>query len=92
MCCIEDGSSQEHPEYYCSPAIPPLPEHDGRIPQRNVKDTKVSQPTSCVDDDFYNRLIGGLQDWRQEGLLVDVSTRSDCESFLFKEARLLDNG
>jgi 3-phenylpropionate/cinnamic acid dioxygenase small subunit len=45
-----------------------------------------------LDEAFYAELVDGLQDWYHDGTLADPKTRADCEAFLFREARLLDDG
>lgn len=57
-----------------------------------VKDTNTSRYSFYIDEVFYTKLVDGLQDWYQDGTFVDADTRSECEAFLFREARLLDDG
>jgi 3-phenylpropionate/cinnamic acid dioxygenase small subunit len=48
---------------------------------------------SYVDDAFYRDLAAGFAGWQREDLRVlDPATLEACRAFLFREARLLDEG
>lgn len=53
---------------------------------------EASRLSAYINDAFYDELTRGLHDWYQEGPPVDPDTYSNCETLLFRESRLLDDG
>jgi benzoate/toluate 1,2-dioxygenase beta subunit len=60
------------------------------VAEHTVNMADTSRYSYYVDDDFYARLIAGLNDWEAEGIAADEAVRSEVERLLYREARLLD--
>jgi 3-phenylpropionate/cinnamic acid dioxygenase small subunit len=51
-----------------------------------------SKVSYYMNDDYYTSLIDGLKDWENETGYASQDTWREIELFLFREARLLDEG
>ncbi|MDP4155843.1 MAG: aromatic-ring-hydroxylating dioxygenase subunit beta [Bacillota bacterium] len=51
-----------------------------------------SQTSYYINDSYYAELIHGLKDWENEAGFASKETHAEVERFLFREARLLDEG
>lgn len=51
-----------------------------------------SQVSYYVNDSFYMKLIDGLKDWENEAGYASKKIHDDITRFLYREARLLDEG
>ena len=51
-----------------------------------------SKVSYYMNGDYYTSLIDGLKDWGNEAGYASQNTRREIELYLFREARLLDEG
>jgi len=51
-----------------------------------------SKASFYIDEDFYTNLLEGLRDWDNEGVYASQETRLEILNFIYREARLLDEG
>ena len=62
---------------------------EGGVVIMTIESSKVSY---YINDDYYTSLIDGLKDWENETGYASQETQQEIERFLFREARLLDEG